>query len=88
MTDRTGIVMIDLPIDIASLIFKIDRELAVEEHRFGLEYGLTIDHCQQCREVYIDRNCPHTDEFTLQTLDMPVGQRYCSVCGKHLGQSW
>ena len=69
-------------------IAAIDRKLEDEEHRQGLAYGLTIDHCLRCRRTYIELHCPHTDEFVIQTLEMPIGKRYCSVCGAFRGESW
>jgi hypothetical protein len=69
-------------------INRVDRLLEVEEHQQGLTYGLTIDHCLRCQRAFIELHCPHTDEFVIQTLEMPIGFRYCSTCRRYLGQSW
>ena len=69
-------------------IERVDRELESEEHRQGLEYGLTIDHCLRCRRTYIQLHCPHADEFVIQTLEMPIGKRYCSTCESFRGELW
>jgi hypothetical protein len=66
----------------------IDREIAIEEHRQGLKVGLSVDHCPECRKVYIEQNCLHEVTTVIQTLDMPAPHTYCSTCGKHMSPAW
>jgi hypothetical protein len=66
----------------------LDGELAAEEHRQGLEVGLSYEHCSFCRDEYVRRNCPHTETFTVQSLQDPRPHIYCSACGKHMPAPW
>jgi hypothetical protein len=66
----------------------LDGELTAEEHRQGLEVGLTYEHCSLCRDEYVRLHCPHTETLTMQDLSDLRPRVYCATCSKPMPAPW